>query len=70
MRYHRINWEDRQKIEALLKAGVPIIDICEQIGVSREAMHYERRRCAGEYNAMIAQKSVGIAPNRKKAMVV
>ena len=43
---HYMTWEERQKLEALLKAGIQKTKIAEQLGFSRQAIYDEMKRGA------------------------
>ena len=38
---HNMTWEERQKLEALLKAGIQKTKIAKQLGFSRQTIYNE-----------------------------
>ncbi|MGO4971998.1 helix-turn-helix domain-containing protein [[Clostridium] aminophilum] len=59
----RLYFDDRQKIEKMLKDGVSVIKIAEAIGVHRATIYKEMQRCEeGNYSAEEAQRTIYIIP--------
>lgn len=57
--YRRLTFEDRQKIQDLLEISIPILEIADQINVSRSTIYREISRCSpDQYDALKAQCSV------------
>lgn len=57
----RISFEDRQTIERLLKTNTSIATIAKEIGVHRDTIYKELKRCNATpitYSADLAQKSL------------
>lgn len=60
-KYKRIRYEDRVKMEQLLKEGKKVTEVADILGVSRSAIHFEFRRSGTDrtsYTADIGQKSL------------
>lgn len=59
--YKKITWEDRLRIEKMLKEGTSVARIAETIGTHRHSIYREKNRGIGEdgfYHAEIAQKTL------------
>ncbi len=54
----RLNYEDRQKIEKMVKQGVKVIAIADTIGFHRATVYNELRRGGIPYRADVAQRTV------------
>ena len=53
----RLYFDDRKKIEQMLDEGISVIKIAESIGVHRDTIYRELRRCpSGYYTAEEAQR--------------
>lgn len=55
----RIAYAQRQTIEKMLKEKAKYADIADAIHVHLATIYRELQRCAGEYSADEAQKTVG-----------
>ena len=53
----RITWEERLKIQELLKAGLNVDKIGKCTDIHKTSIYRELKRCKGKYNAEEAQKN-------------
>lgn len=54
----RLNFEDRQQIESMMKAGVKVVKIAETVGVHRVTIYNELKRGGEPYRAEVAQRAL------------
>lgn len=58
MQKKRLTYQDRIKIEELVKAGLNGLKISKVMGVHNVTIYRELSRCKGEYSADEAQKTL------------
>lgn len=54
----RLNYEDRQKIEKMVRQGEKVVVIADIIGCHRATVYNELRRGGRPYRAEVAQRTV------------
>lgn len=54
----RLNYEDRKRIEFMVKKGVRVTEIAESIGVHRATIYNELKRGGTPYKADHAQRMI------------
>lgn len=57
-KWRRLQYQDRKKIEELIRRGRKVDYIAEIVGFNRATIYKELKRCDGLYNADDAQKNI------------
>lgn len=60
-KYKRLHFEDRQTIEAMLRQGCSVADIADKLGVHRDTIYREFKRCGATlrtYTALEGQQAL------------